>query len=332
MDKQKKRVSLRAEGDSDPKGTPSLENRDVRESFTPEEEGIYHKVKLISESGWEDLERSLVEPACLPAHLSKLLDVLNDPFSSAGQVAEICERDVGLATRVLKVINSPFYGLARSVDDLRLAVSLLGFDEIRMLLLVGNLFGQRRPAQGPISIADLWTHSLASSRISTWLAWRCGVMVRERLAGTAAILHDVGKIVLQIWRPERLKRVIDEAQEQGRPLVSIECDELGLTHALAGDLLLERLKFPRRIVSIVKGCHLPVCDPELPEAAIVYLASQIARILDIGDDGEAVREEISDELRDFLTIEVSTVSELLGEEFEEFVRSALADVRLSSPT
>ena len=329
--KERKPTAPRDRVASDPQVPVEAEDRDIRDYLTPEEAGTYHNASLISETGLQDLERALVEPACLPAHLAKLLDVLNDPFSSAGQVAEICERDAGLTTRVLKVVNSPFYGLGQSVDDLRLAVSLLGFDEIRMLLLVGNLFGQRRPLHGSIPVSDLWSHSLATSRISTWLAWRSGVMVRERLAGTAAILHDVGKIVLQTWRPERMKRAIDEAKEKRGSLMSLECSELGITHALAGELLLARLKLPVRIRSVVKECHLPVCDPDLPESAIVYLAGQVAKVLNIGDDGEPVEEQIPQELREFLTLEPETVSELLGEDFEEFVRSALADVRLASP-
>ena len=108
--------------------------------------------------------------------------------------------------------------------------------------------------------------------------------------------------------------------------MTCELGELGVTHALASVLLLDLWHQPEDLISVVKGCHLPVVSSERPEAALVFVSGQIARLLDIGADAEPA-EPIPGDVRAVLGIESDTVSALLDSEFEEFVTGALAEIR-----
>ena len=310
---------------------PETDGPDLKSQFVPEEEGIYHDAGKLTDRGWSDLEYALVTLSRLPSEIAELLDVLNDSDTSASHVAEVCERNVGFTARILKLVNSPFYGLNSQVDDIQRAVTLLGFDEIRQVILTSSLFRSADVGPDLLDIEDLWTHSLATARITSWLSDRIQAKTRKGLAGTGAMLHDVGKLVLQQWRPEGFRKVLRISRERQVSLMAEELKELGVPHALAGVLLLERWHLPVMLSWGVKGCHLPVISPEMPESALVFLSGQIARHMSIGADGESPEERYQGDVREFLGLSVETVSELVGEGFEEYVKSVLSDLRVATP-
>ncbi len=299
----------------------------LKSYFVDADLGIFHQADRLSERGWSDLEYTLVSLSRLPTDVAELLNVLNDPDSSAGSVGAVCERNVGLTARILKLVNSPFYGLRSPVDDIQQAVALLGFEEIRQIVLTTSIFSSGNETSGPLSIEELWKHSLAVARITSWIADRSKVRIRKGLAGTSAMLHDVGKVVLQSWRPQGFREVIEIAGRNHTALMTEERDELGVTHALAGILLLHNWHLPVSLSWIVRGCHLPVVNADMPESAVVHLAGNIARYMAMGSDGEPAEEFIQQDIRDLLGIKAETVSELVSEGFEEYVEGVLSDIR-----
>ncbi|MCK4720143.1 HDOD domain-containing protein, partial [bacterium] len=189
-------------------------------------------------------------------------------------------------------------------------------------------FGIRDYSDGPIVIDELWKHSLATAGITTWLNDIMRIKGRKGLAGTGAMLHDVGKLVLQKWRPEAFRRAVIRARENKTSLMREELSELGVTHALAGTFLLNYWHLPLTLQWLVKGCHLPEVNSELPETALVYLSNQIARRMDMGLDAEEVT-EIPDDIRKLLGFKAETIDELIGEGFEEYVTSALDGLKVT---
>jgi HD-like signal output (HDOD) protein len=301
---------------------------DLKSLFLPSEQGIYHYTDYLTDRGWADLEYTLQTLSRLPAAAAELLEVLNSPDSSASDVAHIAEQNIALAARILKLVNSPFYGLNKQVDDIQHAVALLGFNEIYQVIITSSIFEQDRNNEGVLDIEELWSHSLATARISTWLVTRIKNNVRVSFTGTAAMLHDVGKLVLQRWRPVGFRRAISLSHERNTSLMHEEVKELGLSHALAGVLLLNRWHLPVTLSWVVKGCHLPVTSDDMPEPAMVYLAGQVARHMGIGIDGERSEDYIPDEVREILGVEQETVSDLVSEGFEDFVKSTLSDIKV----
>lgn len=294
--------------------------------LTPQEDGIYHHAAKLTEAGWEDLEFVLMSLSHLPSDVMELLKLLNNSKSSAASITKICQRNVGLTARILKIVNSPFYGLRVRVDDIHHAVTLLGFDEIRQIILTTSLFQNEKTGPGLIQIEDLWNHSIATARITSIFAEKSKIEIRKSLAGTCALLHDIGKLVLQRWRQESFKRALLASKEKSEPLMAIELRELGITHSLAAVLLLERWRLSPALLSTVKGCQLPVVSSDLPEAALVYLSGQAIRYMGIGDDGEAFEDEIPKDISQLLGIEAYSVSELITDEFKEFINDALLEL------
>lgn len=300
----------------------------LRSMFLLEDEGIYHNSAIITDRGWSDLEFTVMELSHLHSDAAGLLDALDNPDSTRGDINTLCERSVGLAARVLKLVNSPFYGVNRNIDDIQLAVALLGYNEIRQVVLVSSLFSTRDYSDGPIVIDELWKHSLATAGITTWLNDIMKNKGRKGLAGAAAMLHDVGKLVLQKWRPEAFRRAVVRARENKTSLMQEELSELGLTHALAGTFLLNYWHLPLTLQWLVKGCHSPEINSELPETALVYLSNQVARRMDMGLDAEEVT-EIPDDIRKLLGFKAETIDELIGDGFEEYVTSALDGLKVT---
>jgi putative nucleotidyltransferase with HDIG domain len=292
------------------------------EYFPRREEGIYHHAGRISRQGWDDLDFVLVSLSNLPADARCLLQVLNDERSSASHVADICEMSVGLTARILKVVNSPFYGLKSRVDTVKNAVALLGYNEIRQIIITSSLFESAKNT-GAIDIEGLWNHSIAVGHIACTLADKSAIEIKTDLAGTGSVLHDVGKLVIQRWRPEGFRKAVQLSKEKGTSLLSEELAVLGITHPLAGAMLLERWHLPSTLIKVVKGCHLPVVSADVPEAAVVYVAGQIARLMSIGLDGEQLDERIPDDIRELLGIEAVTVPEMVNWDFEEFTKGTL---------
>jgi HD-like signal output (HDOD) protein len=307
--------------DTDPEPVIELTN-DVKESLDPDESGIHHNAEIISDSGWEDLEFVLDELGREQPSSASIMTVLRNPDAGDEELADVCARHAGLTARILDLVNTSFYELLEPVYDLKRAVELLGTSEIRRLAITAGLYRFASLLEGPIPTGEMWAHSLATARITTWLSGHVlndGIQIRTELAGMGAVLHDVGKIVLKRWRPEGLRRSLRRSREYFCGLMEAELVDMGITHALAAQLLLDRWRIPPPVIWVAKGSHAPLIDPELPEAALVYLSAQMARAMAIGVDGERSEDEIPPDVRSLLKIESPTISGLLDEQFREFV-------------
>ncbi|HDS30083.1 MAG TPA: HDOD domain-containing protein, partial [Firmicutes bacterium] len=179
----------------------------IKDKLNPDDAGIHHDMEIISDSGWSDLEFVLDELGRDKPSSAAIIGALRNPEIGEDEFIEVCARHAGLAARILDLVNASFYEILEPVYDLKRASSLLGTSEIRRLAFIAGLFDTAKIYEGPIASDALWTHSLATARISSWLSARViesGVQIRTELAGMASVVHDAGKIVLKRWRPEKL--------------------------------------------------------------------------------------------------------------------------------
>jgi len=309
----------------------------LRSRFIPSEDGIYHRAEMISDRGWADLVYTIMELAALPAPAVELLSALSDPNIPKSALDQECSRTPELVARALSIANSPYYNIYEEITDLARAVELLGYEEIRQIVSIASIFRFKESSPDHLNTEDLWKHSMATSRIATWFSRKVGgesycaakAELRERLAGTSALLHDVGKIVLERWRPEGFRRAIRASGEKNTCLLTEELKEFGITHALAGALLINTMGLPKSLSLIAKGCHIPVVSEDFPEAALVYVAGQVARVMSMGIDGEVRRDDIPTDVRDFLGLEPKSIIELISGDFAKSVCDSLADCRIA---
>lgn len=225
----------------------------------------------------------------LPDVAVRLLELGESPTTSAGDLARLVERDMALATRVLRLVNSSFFGVRREVTSIQHAVMILGVAHLRSVVLSGavaELF-DRSGCVGSFSRAEFWKHSVAVAAISRTLAARAKV-VEPEIAFTAGLIHDMGKVVVDRYLHEDFVRVIEMLNDPAMTMRNAECAVLGVSHAEIGHQLAIYWNLPEILRVAVGFHHNPdEASDYASVAALVAVGDMMARELNIGSGGGA---------------------------------------------
>jgi HD-like signal output (HDOD) protein len=219
----------------------------------------------------------------LPRTYGALARAINDPEVSLDRMAKIVESDVAVSAKVLRLVNSAFFGLMNEIATVKTAVCYLGIEVLKHLVLAVEVFGVfkvPKPIAG-FSMEKLQNHAQLTARIVK------GLPVPRYLsdaAVVAALLHDVGKLVLAARLPEQLAQALRIASHEGQPLYAVEDKLLGFSHAGIGAHLLALWGLPSPIVEAVAYHHAPSLIPQqrFDTVAAVYLANVLAHECDHG--------------------------------------------------
>lgn len=225
--------------------------------------------------------RAMIGGMCGLPSVPYLYDELNralaDPGASLPAIAELIEQDMAMATKVLQIVNSAFFGAHQRTSNVRDAVQYLGLDIIRTLLLSVELFNQfpeDRPIPG-FSVERFQRHSVLSGRIARGMMQETA---RREDAYTAGLLHDIGVLLKAVCLPDRLALVHQAVFQEGGSLMEAERAVLGTTHADVGAYLVGLWGLPDLIVEAVAHHHeaLPLDHGPLTVRHAVQLAEQLA--------------------------------------------------------
>lgn len=213
-----------------------------------------------------------------PQVAAKLLEVSKDDTASLEEVAKIVETDPGISIRVLELVNSAFYGLSSKVTSLSDAVVILGLDEIKKLALGIAIFEKifKTGHTKEFNRLMFWRHSLAVAVLSMKIAQRIEYPNPEE-AYTAGLLHDVGKIFLDLQGHRNYGEFIKNLSESTDLVIEKERSEIGLGHDDIGAFFCTRWQLPENLVLAVKYHHQPFENHDLAEdekqlVAIVCMA------------------------------------------------------------
>ncbi|MBI4556361.1 MAG: HDOD domain-containing protein [Candidatus Hydrogenedentes bacterium] len=217
-----------------------------------------------------DRVNAIEEISALPTTVARILAIVQDDSATALDLATELGREPALSMKVLRVVNSPYYGFARQIVSIQDAVVLLGFAEVERLALgisIINLFGRDR--EGVKSLQMLWRHSLACSLVGSLLESERGLGAALRGAHVAGLLHDMGKAVIVQYFPEVVVPVMHLVEEAHLPLHEAESDVLsGANHADIGAWIAERWDLPEPLVKSIALHHTP--DQAAPEDLLVH--------------------------------------------------------------
>jgi len=209
--------------------------------------------------------------------LPRLLLLLEDVDANADALADLIRVDPGLTADVLRVCNSATYALAYRAENIQQAILRIGFSEVHRIMMQVIMSPALKNPQSTYSTPqpDLWNHSLAAAVASQSIA--NPAEINTDLAFTAALLHDIGKVVLAHAVPQETAAAITQAQEKNQPRYLAERAILKTDHAAVGAKLLERWGFPRNISAAVRFHHEPAAaKEEVRMASCVCLANVLA--------------------------------------------------------
>jgi putative nucleotidyltransferase with HDIG domain len=218
-----------------------------------------------------------------PRVVPELMRLLNQPDVDSSKVVKIISYDPSLTANVLRICNSAFYAASTPVSDLQEAVTRLGFQEVYKLVTAATgakLLSPAHPGYG-LEPGELWKHSVAAAVAAQLIARKLGD--DANLVFTAALLHDIGKIVLSNSMEGSYAKIIKETENSGQSLLDAEKKILGVNHAEVGGRLLNRWKFPPNIITAVACHHAPKSAGSHQRlAAHVYLGNMIAYFMGHG--------------------------------------------------
>ena len=262
------------------------------------------ETKLKQERLLRIIEDELQDLPPLPAVIMRVMQTVNDPTTSASDLNRLISTDQALASKVLRLVNSSYYGFPRKIATITNAVVILGFNTVRNLttsLGVFNAFD----AQGQKTALDrdaFWAHSMAVAVAASAIARRKGIgtkSVEEVFIG--GLLHDIGKLFLDQYFPDQYAISMKLANAAKISIWEAEKTALGVGHALVGKRIAEKWNLPPSLTAMITLHHQPAYAKEYFEiTATIQAADRVARRLALGSGGDPLVPNLAPEVEQWL--------------------------------
>lgn len=236
----------------------------------------------------------------LPDVVYQVMDLVNDPESAVSELVEVLLRDQGMTAGILRLSNSAYYGFVRKIETVTQAVAVLGKNDIGDFVVGTALYGlMGLDGPGLFNRRDFWDYSFATAQC-TRILMRLSAQPTEQVY-VAALLHDLGQLVIDEFFPTEHDHVISLAQEKGWPVEKAERQILSFDHALVGGLLFQKWNFPTVLVNVIRNHHRNIdhIEPGSPERqlrCLLDLADLIVRGEGIGSNNDFSSTEIPEEM------------------------------------
>ncbi len=219
------------------------------------------------------------ELSSLPQTLAEVLRIIKDDRASTTDLADVLVRDPALTAKVLRIVNSPYYGAGREITTMTQAVMTLGMRAVSALALSTSIYDLSGKWQVTVNRQRFWRHSLEVAMAARMIARESGYAYPEE-AFICGLLHDIGILILEKSFPDKFQRIWKQA-EGGEDIAELEERIWGTNHARVGQFLLEQWGVPSVICEAVGHHHSQILtqstDPELRPAQIVSLANMVSR-------------------------------------------------------
>ena len=217
----------------------------------------------------------------IPGALKKLLKVFENQKVSLSEIGNFISSDPVLATKVLKMVNSPVYGFPGRISSVSQAVILLGLNVVKGLLLGVSVFELMQR-----SMIGLWEHSMGCSMAARLIAKKKGLKEPEEVS-IAGLLHDIGKVIMILQFHEHYGYAMKQAEDRNIVISEAEESVFAITHADAATWMTQKWRFPGNLIEIIRYHHKPHLSKIVPvETAIVYISDILVRARGFGFAGD----------------------------------------------
>ncbi len=234
----------------------------------------------------------LLEP--IPAIASQIITKSEDPDSSLSEIADLIVNDPALTANLLKICNSAYFGLPRKVESVKDAVAWVGLDQIVELVLTNSVSDNfKKGLEGyGLGEGELWRHAVTSAHVAKSLAHRFGVSQNKHLIYTAALLKDIGKLILGRFVAFSAEKINILVHSQGYSFNDAEKNVIGMNHEELGAMVGEKWSFSEKQIYIIRHHHLTDESARQDlETTLIYLADIVCMMMGIctGSDGLSYR-------------------------------------------
>ncbi|CAM2006149.1 HDOD domain-containing protein [Acanthopleuribacter pedis] len=213
----------------------------------------------------------------LPEIAQKVIALADAPRPNIAELADLIQKDLSITANIFKLINSGYFSLRREIADVRQAVVLLGLQQVRNLVVtMVSVNHFEEPPGSPLKLANFWDHCLGVATITQSLAQRFKFGEAPNLY-LAALLHDVGKIIIQCHYPDDLSQIVDYMEQNHCAMVQAEQAILGFTHAEIGGVLAEKWQLPSSVCEAITYHHQCQKANDHVFAAILQFADFITK-------------------------------------------------------
>ncbi len=238
-------------------------------------------------------EAQLADLPSPPGIIQKLHSCMTEEEVSSNELARVIETDQGFTARILKLVNSPFYGFTRDIASVQEAVTMIGFHAVHQLLLATSLLSEFRTKNSAINIDDFWRHSFGVGVIA-----RCILHTVDRDTKQAAfvsgVLHDIGRLVYMKIMPDTFATFYTELSMVTD--LEAEVKFFGIDHQETGRALAQKWNFPESVTAVIANHHNPdAVENHSLLVSAVNIADILGHALQIGDSGNYYVSEFNSE-------------------------------------
>jgi len=250
----------------------------------------------------------------LPVIYTRLSDLLAQSDSTVKTIVDVISEDPTIAAKILKIVNSAFYGFPKKIGNLQRAVVILGLNEIKSMVLATSIlktFTQLDSDYG-FDMKSFWEHSVGCA-VSAKIVAEAAYVKNPGDVFTGGLLHDIGKLIHALYLPQEFSRVITDVEHTGIPMIESEQKILGFTHTHTGRILGEKWQFPEETVNMVAQHHMEGDSPNLSkEVAAVHLGNTLCIAFGLGSAGEKVVPTINQKAWEILGLQLSDLESISG--------------------
>lgn len=257
----------------------------------------------------------------LPDIYFQLNEMIHDPRFSVADIGSVIAKDPGLSARLLRLVNSSFYGFQSKVDTISRAISIVGLDDLYHLVIstcVVDSFA--RISSDLVDMTDFWLRSVHCGVVAKLLANECPALNAERLF-LVGLLHDIGSLVIYQQMPELAVEVLQAIGHDRRLLDKAEQDLLGFTHAQVGKELLSSWGLPGSLYEVVGFYRQPEMAANYKaDVLVLNLASCLVDDRGFGRPIEYTLLDISDQALALLCLNRNQIADIMEQADVEYLQ------------
>ena len=230
----------------------------------------------------------------IPPIACQIMVLAENPGSSLNEIAELILNDPAITANLLKTCNSAYFGLNRKVDSVRDAIGFIGLDYIVQLVMLSSVSQsfKKQPSSYGLGEGELWRHAVTSAHVAKILATKFGRSQHKHLIYTAALLKDIGKLILGRFVAFSFEEINILVNSKGFSFNDAEKKIIGMNHEELGAMVGKKWRFSDKLIYIIRHHHLSnESAREDLDTSLVYLADIICMMMGIctGADGLCYR-------------------------------------------